>query len=85
MEVLVVSEGGTLHDLEGVDDREAAVKLATGDVVVEVLHRRVSLRRPHSRDPHRHHPVPVRLFSGVTAPTFLYHSIASAGMPSPLR
>lgn len=37
MEVLVVREVRALEDLERVDDREAAVELAAGHVVVEVL------------------------------------------------
>jgi hypothetical protein len=37
VEVLVVSEVRALEDLESVDDRETAVELAAGDVVVEVL------------------------------------------------
>jgi hypothetical protein len=37
LEILVIREVRALEDLERVDDRETAVELAAGDVVVEVL------------------------------------------------
>jgi len=37
VEVLVIGKVRALEDLERVDDRETAVELAAGDVVVEVL------------------------------------------------
>lgn len=74
MEVLVVGERGALEDLEGVDNREAAVELAAGDVVVEVL----ALAVESERSWRVHHGEPMSAGTHVLVPldSLLRHALA---------
>lgn len=55
LEVFVVGQLAPLEDLDGVDDGQTAVELATRNIVVEVLHAFQRCRSPHE-DKARAHP-----------------------------